>query len=167
MPQSGPLRIHYGVRDGQLFIAVDGAATYQVSVTVEHLVQKYLVHRPTQPNIAVDLNGCAFIDSTFAGWMIKLHRRLAQVQGHFTVSRCPHVCHASLHTMGLTTLFEFDSVPAPTRLQDIDSETPSDDDESLDHLLQAHEDLAHVSSHNERVFTPIAETLRKELEKRS
>ncbi len=167
MPQSGPLGIHYGVREGQFFLAIDGAATYQVSVTVDALVQKYLDHHPPQPSVALDLNGCAFIDSTFAGWMIKLHRRMAQLQGHLIVSRCPGVCRCSLQTMGLTALFEFDTVPPPTRLRHLDCADSAADTEALELMLHAHEDLAHVSSSNGRVFNPIAESLRKELEKRS
>ncbi len=126
----------------------------------------FLATQPSKPVVIIDLDSCGWVDSTFAGWLIKLRKRLAPMQGRIVVSRCPDSCRSSMETMGLTNLFHFHDLTPPPNLTPVKCPEAEMDAGTIEFIASAHEDLAEVDSQNQAVFGRIAEELRKELERR-
>lgn len=166
MSGSASAHVRYAATKERLYVAVCGDATHRISLTVEYLVCEFLATEPAQPEMVLDLEGCAWIDSTFAGWMIKLRKRLAAVRGQVLVSRCPKAARDSLEVMGLARLFDFRDVPAPAKTSQIDCSDEHLDADTIAFMLEAHQGLADLNPDNKRRFTPITESLRRELRKR-
>lgn len=166
MPQLHTPRIRYATMGAQLYLAIEGSATQRASLAAEHLAADFVRVSPPRPTIVLDLQGCEYLDSTFAGWMIRLHRQMGQAGGRLVVSRCPETCRRELEVMGLVSLFQFSTMTAPHETRqctcpDLDLSGA----EALEFMLHAHEDLAEVDEHNADVFKPIADMLRTELDK--
>jgi anti-anti-sigma factor len=167
MPTRVPVYVHHAIHDSQLYLAFEGAASHRVSLAIEHLAADFLDHHPSKPEVVLDLAACSFLDSTFAGWMIMLQKRVKQAGGRVVVSRSSEPCRSNLPMLGLTSLFEFAAVPPPGPTERMACDDDATDAEAIEVMLHAHEDLAAVNADNERVFTPIADTLRRELQKRN
>ena len=147
----------------RLYLAFDGGATHRTSLTAERLVSRFLAGNPDQPTVILDLDGCAWLDSTFAGWMVGLRQRLSEVGGCLVVSGCPGACRSSLEVMGLTPLFEFRALPRPPQLDRVPCPEEEADVATIEFMLEAHQKLAEVSPANREVFARIAEELRRRL----
>lgn len=153
--------------DNQLYLGFEGGANHRASLAGEPAVREFLAATPPAPAVAIDLGEATFLDSTFAGWLIRLQNRLRQAGGRLIVTGCAEICRSSLEIMGLTSLFTFEPRPAPPQARRIGfSDLEDADAETIEFMLHAHETLSHVNPQNERVFTPIAEALRDELKKR-
>ena len=166
MSATRSLYIRYAAAAGQLYISVDGHATHQASMAADRVVGGFLETNPPQPAIILDLEGCTWVDSTFAGWMFRLRQRLVAVAGHLVLSRCPEACRSSFDVMGLTSLFSFQAVTPPPELQRLACPQDEVDAETIQFMLDAHAGLAEVSPANAEVFGRIADQLRRELERR-
>ena len=167
MSDANALRVRYNVDDARMYLAIAGSACHRTSLVGEHLATEFLAKNPAAPEFILDLDASRFLDSTFAGWMIRLFQRLKAVGGRLVVSRCPDRCRADLQVMGLTSLFDFEDVTAPATARELsNSEIEDLDPSTLAHMLQAHEDLTQINEENRRVFTPITDALRNEMKKR-
>lgn len=153
------------VRDG-LYLGLLGRATQRTCPTADQLVEDYLASRPPSPVVAVDLSGCEWVDSTFAGWMVGLSRRMDRIGGgQMYVVGCGERCRTSLERMGLTELFQFEQIDAPPETQAVPCATSDQPTrEELKLMLAAHEALIALGPENERVFTPIVSMLRARIE---
>ncbi len=153
------------VRDG-LYLGLLGRATQRTCPTADQLVDDYLASRPQPPVVAVDLAGCEWVDSTFAGWMVGLSKRMSKMGGgQMYVTGCGERCRASLERMGLANLFQFEELETPSETQAVrcaTSDQPSK--EELELMLEAHQALVALGPENERVFAPIVATLRSRIE---
>lgn len=158
-----PPRIAYATLGAQLYILCDGSATHRVSLAADQLVTEFLTTNPAAPVVLLDLNGCSWVDSTFAGWMIRLRQRVTRGNGRVVVANCSAACLSSLGVMGLCSLFEFCNVTPPPKLERVACPEEGADAETLKFMLAAHEHLADVSPENRRVFARIAGELRREL----
>jgi anti-anti-sigma regulatory factor len=167
MPGSDSPRVRYAAAPGQLYIAFHDGAVHKASVTAEKLVEGFLSGAPQTPAVILDLSSAGWLDSTFAGWMIRVSRRVAPLGGSVVVSRCPEGCRSSLDVMGLTDMFSFVDVEAPPGLTEQVCPEFAADAGTIALMAEAHELLADVSPENERVFRRIAEALRRELEDKS
>jgi anti-anti-sigma regulatory factor len=160
-----PQQIAFGAAAGQFYLGFEGGATHRASCTADRITGQFLAAVSAQPAIVLDLDGCSWIDSTFAGWMIRLQKQVLRSGGKLVVSRCPDGCRSSLDVMGLAPLFEFSAVAAPatlTRLQCADEEL---DAATIEFMAEAHESLGKVDSPQAAAFTHIAEQLRHELDR--
>jgi hypothetical protein len=119
------------------------------------------------PLVVIDLAGCDWVDSTFAGWLVGLNKLVQRAPGGcVTLSGCSDRCRGSLERMQLTGLLHFETADPPTETRAVactTSDQPSKDEFKL--MLQAHEQLASLSAENQRVFGPIAAALRTQAEK--
>ena len=167
MPTRAPVYVRHAIQESQLYLAFEGAASHRVSLAIEHLAADFLDQHPARPEVVLDLGACSFLDSTFAGWMIMLQKRVRQAGGRVVVSRSSDSCRSNLTMLGLTSLFEFTAVVPPGNTERMACDDDACDAEAIEVMLHAHEDLAEVNADNRRVFTPIADTLRQELHKRN
>ncbi len=167
MVKTSPPQIGFVAEGDHLYIACQQRATRETSLTGENLVTDLLLEKPAHPFVILDLDGCEWIDSTFAGWMVKVRQRLHEANGRLVISRCPRTCRSSLETMGLTMLFGFEDIAPPENLRQVSCQPGEDvDPETVEFMLHAHEDLAGSSPAAQETFAPIADLLRQELLKK-
>ena len=156
-----------GAVAGGLYVGVQGRATQGTCPTADQLVGDYLSSDPLRPLVVLDVTGCEWIDSTFAGWLVQLNKRLERsAGGRLLITGCSERCRRSLEKMRLTELLKFETVAPPPETQNVPCTTGEvTGKEKLKLMLEAHEALAGVSPENEQVFTPIATMLRGQMER--
>ena len=155
-------QIAVGSTDGGLHINLLGRATQRTVPTADRLVSDYLAAKPDGPLIAIDLEGCEWVDSTCAGWIVALTRRAkSSAGGRVVLSRCSERCQRSLSRMGLTPLLTLEDVAAPQETRTVPCQTRDQLSKTeVEFMLAAHEELAAVNEQNQQVFGPIATALR-------
>ena len=158
--------ITLGTVRGGLYVGLAGRATQRTCPTADRLVEDYLASRPQPPIVVLDLAGCEWVDSTFAGWLVGLSKRVSHMaNAQMCITGCGDRCHASLERMGLSDLFQLEDVEAPTEAQIIQCTTSDQPDRSeLKLMLEAHEALVALGPENARIFSPIVDALRSQLE---
>ena len=158
--------IGVGSAAGGLYLAVNERATQRVCSTADRLVSDYLAAHKTEPSVTLDLTGCDWVDSTFAGWLIGLRKRLQRTAGgKLCLVGCSPRCQASFAKMRIAALFEFAAAQPPEHVRPVPcggSDRP--DRDTLEIMARAHEELAAIDEENRAVFAPIAELLRRQLE---
>ena len=157
-----------GVTEAGLYLHVGGRATHRVCPTMDKLVLDYLAAQPERPVVALDLEGCTWLDSTFSGWLIGLRKRLATKRaGRLLLSRCSPQCRRTLERIRLAELFEYADVTPPKDTQRLPcpgSDQP--DRQTIEYMLAAHEALAATDAGNQQTFGPVAEVLRRQLDQK-
>lgn len=110
----------------------------------------------------VDLNECEYLDSTFLGCLVKIHK---QFPARLVLSANEESSARLLQTCHLHRLFQFLSTP----LTDVTTEpiclsTPSMDRVDFGHhVLDCHRQLAEIASPSQAAFHRIVEHLEQEL----
>ena len=115
-----------------------------------------------------DLRECGWVDSTFAGWMIGLHKRLKQADGDgaLRVVGWSDGCRESLERMNLCRLFEQGPSNEPRHFRVLEyPAADSPDRAAIELMAKAHRELAEMDDENRRVFGPIADMLEQQLER--
>jgi anti-anti-sigma regulatory factor len=154
-----------GYLNGGLYVHVNGRATQRLCPTLERLVQAHVEAQPQGVTITLDLDGCVWVDSTFAGWLLGVRRQLQSRGGSLWLANVSERCRASLLKMQLNELFEFTEAAAPSETSVVTCATGDRPDrETLEIMLHAHESLAAMGGENARVFAPVVAVLRKQLE---
>lgn len=158
-------KIDLGTADDGLWVGVRGRATQRVCPTVDQLVADYAATCEQAPQVTIDLSGCDWIDSTFAGWLTGLKKRLARRAGRLRLVGCSARCLKSLARMHLAEAFEIAEAARPGETREVACLTGDrPDSAALKLMLAAHEDLSGVSDENAKVFGPIVEALRGQLQ---
>ena len=151
-------RIRSGYR-----IRVEGRGTLRESPAVH----EFAVHalRDGASTLVVDLSACEYLDSTFLGGLVDLHRRHGAGQPpRLLIAASPAVRRQAFAANHLEPLFRYVDecpevigedriIPAPTlRASDLGS-----------HILECHRRLAEVGGPNQSAFGAVAEGLTREL----
>ena len=159
-------QLSVGSTAGGLYVGLNERATQRVCSTADRLVSDYLAAHKAGHSITLDLTGCAWVDSTFAGWLIGLRKRLQRTAGgKLRLVGCSQDCQASFEKMRIAALFEFAAAELPEHVRQITcSGSDRPDSETLEIMAHAHEELAAVDEENRAVFAPVAELLRRQLE---
>lgn len=156
--------LRVGYLPSGLYVHLNGRATQRLCPTLERLAQAYVEARPHEPTITLDLDGCVWVDSTFAGWLLGIRRQLHSRGGALCLANISERCRASLARMQLQQLFEYASAAPPAETSIINCTTGDRPDrETLEIMLRAHESLSETGSENARVFEPVVAVLRKQL----
>jgi len=159
-------QISVGSIAGGLYIGLNGRATQRVCSTADRLVSDYLAAHKAGPSITLDLTGCDWVDSTLAGWLVGLRKRLQRMAGgKLCLVGCSPRCQASFAKMRIAALFEFTAAQPPEHVRPVPcggSDRP--DRDTLEIMARAHEELAAIDEENRAVFAPVAELLRRQLE---
>jgi len=159
--------ITVGALDGGLYLRMEGRATQRSCPTADRIVYAFLTGQTQPALISIDLNGCDFVDSTFAGWLLGIRKAVTPAEGRVRLLNCSSRCRKSLETMRLGRLFEFAEGGSPVGVQAVTcttSDRPTRGE--LELMLHAHEELAALSPQNARVFAPIAAMLQQELQRK-
>lgn len=154
--------IKVGQLSGGLYVGLLGRATQRVCPTAERVVAEFLAANPGA-KVTLDLALCAWVDSTFAGWLLGLQRRIGP---GIRLAGCSARCRTSLERMQLGNFFEFCEATAPAETATVVCpETDRPDRDQLKLMLAAHEQLAALGDSNERIFGPVVAALRTQLER--
>jgi anti-anti-sigma regulatory factor len=157
--------IGVGSAAGGLYLAVNERATQRVCSTADRLVSDYLAAHKAGPSVTLDLTDCTWVDSTFAGWLVGLRKRLQRTAGgSLQLVGCSERCQASFEKMRIAALFEFAAAQPPEHVRQVPC-TGGDrpDREALEMMARAHEELAAIDEENRAVFAPVVELLRRQL----
>lgn len=158
--------ICFGSFGDGLYLAIDGEATRHTSQAAERLVSDYLTANRNSANIVLDLGSASYVDSTFAGWMLKLRRQMGALpSASLCLSGCSDRCRQALDNLHVTSLIQRTDVPKPDKTTKMSCSSGDLPERALLELMAAaHEELASLDEQNRQVFGPIAEALRKGLQ---
>lgn len=144
-------------------VRVIGRGTMKESPAFRAFLQRCLANRDYR--VTVDLSDCDYLDSTFLGCLIGLHKLggegPSRLQFYATDGRCSRLFSWSMLDRYLNVT---DACPAPTdEFQDIPS-CELDARELGVHIMQCHQRLAAAGGQDAEVFESIVAKLSKELE---
>jgi hypothetical protein len=163
VPIATRCRVEFMATDGLLYLAFPDGASHQAARGAFEIVRGFLRECQGTPLVALDLDGCGWVDSTFAGWLIRLHRQLTPRGGCILLAQCPAGCWASLEIMGLSALFLTRAVPRPAERHTYDCPDEGADPATIRFVLGLHAGLAKLNDANQRTFAPLVAQLRQEL----
>ncbi|MFQ5489974.1 MAG: STAS domain-containing protein [Phycisphaerae bacterium] len=158
--------ICFGMCGDGLHVAFDGEATRHASHAADRLICDYLTANHGSAKIVLDLGAVSYMDSTFAGWMLKLRRKMSELAGgSLSMSDCSERCQRVLDGMQIASLIQRQDVPRPEKTSRVACRAGDLPERALLELMaSAHEELASLDEQSRRVFGPIAEALRKGLQ---
>ena len=168
MPAASVLKVARS-QDGYC-LRVEGAGTMRESRAAEEFVSR-CVADGGEP-VAIDLSACRYLDSTFLGCLVALHRRLnrgsAAAGPSVSVAAPSPTCRRAFETARMDTLLSIrdDSpditgtwveLPAPA-LEDAGKE------ELARHIIDCHRQLADLGGPSQAAFRRIADAFERELQ---
>ena len=142
-------------------VSVTGQGTRQESPAVRDFISGAMEDKA---HVVLDLSQCEYLDSTFLGCLVVLHKRSCQHGERFRVYADDAVIRKLLHPTRLDTVIpcceaspnpQGEAVPLP--------DIKLDREEFGRHLLDTHEELANLDSPSSSDFRKVAEHLRREL----
>ncbi len=155
-------QVFVGAAASGVYYGVLGRATQRVVPTLARLSEDFLASKPAAPAICIDLNGATWIDSTFAGWLVGLQKRIGN---GLQLANCSERCRTSLERLQLNGRFALTELAPPAELRPVNCATSDRPDRAaLELMLAAHEALAGVDAQNQRIFGPIVQVLRSQLQ---
>lgn len=159
-------RIAYASAGEQLYVHLDGQATHRVALAADAVMREFRSQTPNPPLVVLDLSGARYIDSTFAGWLVRVRKDLERVDGRLVLAGATDGAERSLQIMGIAPLFVFRDVTPPPDVRTLVCPEEEIDAPTIEFMLRAHEELAAESPANAEAFRRIAEQLRAELTRR-
>lgn len=158
--------ISVGTWKSGLYINVHGRATQRVCATIEQLINDFLTENRDRPRLTIDLFQSAWVDSTFAGWLAGLQKRMARMNGaELFLAACSDRCKSSLEKMNLQHLFQYVDEAKPEAVREVSCPTTDRPDKAtLKLMMEAHRELMGLSESNQRIFGPIVSALQRQME---
>ena len=149
-----------------IVVRIDGPATMAIGPSFSALCEHYRDerHRP----ILVDLSGCEWLDSTFAGCLLSQSVRSRSDQAaNFTLVAASPGCRDALDKLGVTEMLLDESATLPSQItfEPVSPETFSPD-RVAETVVDAHDRLAAVNEANQRTFGTLAAAFRADLERK-
>ncbi len=149
--------------DQGFLISITGHGTMRQSAAFREFVVQCF--QSQQATVVVDFAACEYLDSTFLGCLIGLHKDALRHGRKFLIGADQAQRTRLFATSVLDQLFEFvDQAPAAT-CEFVPLSTPPLDARELGlHVMQSHQRLAELGGKDAVVFQSIADRLSKELE---
>jgi anti-sigma B factor antagonist len=145
-----------------LLLQIEGWGTMKQSLPLRRFVEEHLAGPTTR--VAVDLRGCTYIDSTFLGTLLYLHRAVARRQGgDFRLISPSPECTRLLQQMGVTDVFHVSpgDEAAPPAWKPL-LEDPRDKQCFQRNVIEAHEQLASLPGAAGEPFRAVVRCLAKD-----
>ncbi len=115
----------------------------------------------------VDLSDCEYLDSTFLGCLIMLHKRGKRGTASFRVVADAAARRRLLETVRLEQILDFADSPPECKSDPVELPvTPLQRREFAEHLLETHRKLAELGGPAADTFVAIANRLKQELDGR-
>ena len=142
-------------------IRVLGRGTNRESIALDHFVSRLTgnAHR-----IDIDLSQCTYLDSTFLGCLLGLHKHSAEIGARFQIVAPSNLAQEHLESMRLNTILHVSSDPAPPVVGTSEQIEPDDSssEELCRHVLHCHRRLAEIDGPNQGLFSRIVDQLDRE-----
>ena len=164
---SPPSKLMVSRANDAVVLHLEGRATMQESPGFCEYAARFL----SSPSVTlyVDLRACTYLDSTFQGCLVQLHKRFnGPGEGHrFMLAAPGDQCENLFATARLRTLFP--RVDAPPAVVDEEAHElaigtmPSS--ELGRHVMECHRELAELAGPHQALYRSIADELARELDK--
>ena len=154
-----------GTAEGGYCIRVEGRGTMRESRSAGAFAAKPLEQPGTR--VVVDLSACDYLDSTFLGCLVDLHRRAGRSDPpRFLIAAPPETVRKLLGPTRLDTVIRT-TAEAPTVIGEyvaLPAVDPSSPD-VMEHVMQCHRLLAGLGGPQKGAFAAIADNIERELRK--
>lgn len=157
-----PGKIVYARHNSMYIIKMIGTIKYTLSSDFDVFIEKIFLTKDFA-SIVIDMTETDYIDSTNLGLLAKIANYMFE---HFQqkvtiISTNDDVC-AILHSVGFTKIFTIIEKPLECAAKMTDLEPSNEGSEYLGKvLLEAHEFLAGIDTHNSEVFKNVIDVLKK------
>ncbi len=158
-------KLLYGFEKSSFYIKAIGHITASFCPTVKEKVQEIVNDGVPIEAVFIDLSECTYMDSTFMGLILTLHKLLKEKAGKSVVIGNPTEeslkLLVSLGINKLVTISE-DSPPLPDKLDEVSPEVAP----SAEFLLNAHQNLMELNEENRAKFSLVEKILKEEIKKK-
>jgi anti-anti-sigma regulatory factor len=167
MSHNGTSAIHVAQGSAGFLVRVEGWGTMRESPLLQEFAWECLDGNASP--LVVDLSACEYLDSTFLGCLVGLHRHFGRGSSpRFVVAAGPQQRQRLLAPLQLHRVLKLiDEAPQPSgdwlALCTGRGPPASDPKQLGQHLLECHRRLAELGGTNEVVFSPIVEQLARDL----
>ena len=147
-------------------LRLHGRCTMNESPAAHAFVERTV--RDGAEKVYVDVSECAYLDSTFLGSLLDLHRRHGKAQpAKFSLVATPEARAKLFEPTHLHTVFNFtDSCPGPIDAWvDLPCLATRTSGEVARHVMECHQRLAEVDGPSRASFAAVAQQLERELSK--
>ncbi len=149
-----------------LFVRAEGHITAAISADLRELVLDRLSRPPVPLQVAVDLQLCDYMDSTFMGLLVGFHKRFKVLTGRpLTILRPSQECVKLLTGLGILKLMHLvvgDEPPSPLTWQTVHHAQKA----SPEIILRAHQNLSELSDENAQKFHTLESILEQQVPKK-
>lgn len=145
-------------------VRVEGQGTMRSSPAVHAFVIQALDHQQAG-SLVMDLSACGYLDSTFLGCLVDLHKRYGRTHPpRFSIAAPRDVSERLFGSSHLDRVLNISENGPETVGEEVDLDTTGLELPSLgQHLLDCHRRLAEVEGPNQATFRRIADRLADEL----
>jgi anti-sigma B factor antagonist len=160
---TNPNPIITGPTEHGLRLALEGRGTLLESPAVRELVEHVLAD-PTA-RVIIDLSRCTYVDSTFLGMLVGLHKRYGAPPSRYAIAASPETRRALFSVSRLDSVLCF--VPAAPEYSGQTSTlaaSPAAGEALGRHVLESHRALAQLGGAEAEGFRGVAEALAAELD---
>lgn len=157
------------VEDGYL-LRVRGSGTNRESIAVDQFLEGSIAEDPAHPvAVYIDLSQCDYLDSTFMGCMLGLHKHACRKElARFALIAPSDECRKLLSHNRLDQIFLIVSDPPAVKGEEVNLPIGYVDSKDFGvHVMECHRRLAGVEGPNQRLFAKIAEQISKEMGSRT
>lgn len=161
MATSSALKV--GRTDTGYLVRMEGRGTWSESWTVHEFARQTLASEDC--SIVLDLTLCDYLDSTFLGCLVTLHKRFgAGHSSRFVVAASPEQIQKLLTPSKLDTFLEItDKSPRVRDTLMILPESKVDQFQMGRHVMECHRLLADLGGPNAAAFAAVADQIEREL----
>jgi anti-anti-sigma regulatory factor len=144
-------------------IRIEGRGTLRESPAVREFARQILDGEPGA--LVIDLTGCEYLDSTFLGCLVHLHRHDGSVcPPRLQIAAQPEDCKRLLAPNGLDTLFHLTpDCPAVIGQDMVLPPMETSRDALGRHVLECHRRLAELGGPNQAALQSVVDQLDREL----
>lgn len=145
-------------------VCVEGRGTMRESHAL-HAVGCSCLEDDRQAKLTVDLSGCDYVDSTFLGCLVSLHKRGSRAGAGRLVIAAPEVRRSSLFSASRFEQFFQQVDVSPRAINQPLSICPAAADARAlgRHIMECHRQLAQIEGPDQSAFARVVERLAREL----
>ena len=146
-------------------VRVEGRATLKQSPSLQRFAEA--CYPCDRCDLWVDLDGCSYIDSTFAGCLITICKRYRSLPSEFKLKASDERRDALLRQLALHKYFPFvDEAPATHGEAVLLAGSDCEGEDFAYHVLQCHRELCDVGGPQQDIFRQLVAQLEREVRTR-
>ncbi len=143
-----------------------GRGTLRQSPLLERFAKRCLACE--RCDLFVDLTGCSYLDSTFAGCLVSLCKQFSSQASQFAIVATPADCTQLFGQLGLRDYFPV--LPSRPETTGAYLNLTEEEDETLtiaNHVLQCHRELSDVEGPQQELFRQLVSQIEAELDEKT